>query len=54
LSLAVSTASEGKPRKRVNELGPPIGRIHSCFSRRNGRVAQIEPGWCRLNPGDAG
>lgn len=28
------------PRKRVNELGPPIGRVHSCFSRRNGTPRQ--------------
>jgi hypothetical protein len=28
------------PRKRVNELGPPIGKIHSCFSRRNGTPRQ--------------
>ena len=28
------------PRRRVDSLGPPIGRVHSCFSRRNGTPRQ--------------
>lgn len=28
------------PRRRVDALGPPIGRVHSCFSRRNGTPRQ--------------
>ena len=38
-ALPAPSSSRG-PRRRVDSLGPPIGRVHSCFSRRNGTPRQ--------------
>lgn len=44
------------PTKRVTEIGPPIGRVHSCFSRRNGTPRQggdlVPSARCTLTLGD--